>query len=71
MLVKSVALFHQVQISETVLINKSFNELGIFNNFCIHVNICVYFLITFVPVNTPVCNVNQIVNCCNVLHSCK
>ncbi len=33
MLVKSVALFHDAQISETVFINPSFNELDILNNF--------------------------------------
>ncbi len=41
MLVKSVTLFYNAQISETVLINKNFNELSIFNNFCICVNICI------------------------------
>ncbi len=62
MSVKSVTLFHQDQISETVLINPNFNKLGIYNNvlyifvyicvyLCIFVYICVYLCIFVFHVN--------------------
>ncbi len=64
---KNVTLFHYAK-SQTVLINLSLNEIGIFNNFCICVNICLCALITFVFVYMFVFNVNELVNCCNVLY---
>ncbi len=59
--------FYYTQILETVLVNPSFKELGIFNNFCICVNIgvCVLF------VNMLVFNVNELVSSSNVLYSCN
>jgi len=57
MSLKSVTLSHKVQISETVLINPSFNEFGIFYSFCVCVNVCTCVLETFVSLNMFVINV--------------
>jgi hypothetical protein len=61
MSVNSVTSFHWAKISETVLIKPSFNELGIFNNFCVCTNVCVCVLIIFVFVNMVVFKVNELV----------
>jgi hypothetical protein len=62
MSLKSMTLFRSVQISETVLIDPSFNEFGILNKFCICVNVCEGVLINFKFVNMFVFNTNELVN---------
>ncbi len=54
---------HQAQISEIVLINQGFNELGIFINFCICVNVCIFVIMMLISVNVFVFSANQENNC--------
>ncbi len=53
---------HQAQISEIVLINPGFNELGTLNNFCICVNVCIFVIIILIFANMFVFSANELVN---------
>ncbi len=49
--------------------NPSFNDLGIFNNFCVCANLCTCVLVNLMLVNMFVFDIIKPISSCNVLYT--